>query len=55
MAKFSTECVALDATDESVMKVIDYVRSRTSYASSAAAGKRVAASAAMHGGDAFCY
>ena len=51
MANFSAECVALDATDESVVKIMDYVRSRTTYASSVDAGESVVASAAMFVAD----
>ena len=52
MVKFSTDCVALDATDEAVMKIMEYVRSRTTYnASSVEAGESVVASAAMFVAD----
>jgi hypothetical protein len=51
MAKFSAECCALDATEASVVKIIEYVRSRTTYASTVDAGESVAASAAIFTGD----
>jgi hypothetical protein len=51
MVKFSTDCVALEATDESVMKIMEYVRSRTAYTSSAEAVESVASSATMFMGD----